>query len=377
MKILIFASTSWNHFNSRLALAGALKARGHKVVFASPKDEFTPQLLADGFRWHDIPLAPRGTNLLREARSILALVHVLRRSKPDVLCNFTPKGVIYGSIASRFSGVHRVVNTITGLGGSIVSRSTSPMQWRTRLYRLALPGTITLFQNPDDERVLREAGVLRADSQVGLVPGSGVDMTRFAPSPEPDAQPPVVMLHTRFVEEKGIRYFVEASRLVQQRGTRVRMVLVGQIEPDQPTAIRHDELTNWVSEGLVEWWGWHNHMEEIVALSHIVCLPTFYGEGVPKSLIEAAACQRPIIASDVPGCRSIVRHGENGLLVPPMDAEALAQAICDLATNHDLRRRMGLRAREIAVAGFSIQHVTTRYLEAIEGPAWLKSAPSL
>ena len=143
----------------------------------------------------------------------------------------------------------------------------------------------------------------------------------------------------------------------------MRFVIVGKPEGDQPTSIKPNEITVWVNKGWVEWWGWHDQMEKIYPLTHIICLPTYYMEGIPKSLIEAASSGRPLVATDVPGCREIVQHGQNGYLVPVKNSNALADAILKLATDDELRVKMGKKSREIALAGFSIEKVIKEYFD--------------
>lgn len=365
MKIAISATTSWNLYNSRLNLARALVNLGHEVILLSPRDEFTEFLLAEQFRWVNLAVRPRSKNPLYELAAILSLVRFYRAEQPDVANHFTPKGVIYGSLAAKISGVKRIVNTITGLGSVFSNERSRWLQWLiTLLYRIALTNTTTIFQNPDDQKLFEQRGLVKSPNSL-LVPGSGIDVQKFAETPEPTGDP-VVILPSRFVEEKGIRYFVEASRLLKERRVAARFVLVGRPEDDQPTAINSTEITQWMNEGVVEWWGWHNNMEQIYPLAHIVCLPTYYMEGIPKSLIEAAACGRALVATDVPGCREIVHNGENGLLVPPKNARALADAIEKLVNDADLRKQMGAKSRQLAVDEFSKEKVIAAYLKVYE-----------
>jgi glycosyltransferase involved in cell wall biosynthesis len=232
----------------------------------------------------------------------------------------------------------------------------------TFLYRIALKNTETIFQNPDDYHYFIDAEFV-SPQRCYLILGSGVDTDKFIPTPEPQNDPPVVILPSRFVAEKGIRTLVEAAKIIQKRKVPVRVVLVGKPEDDQPTSIQHNEISQWVNEGLIEWWGWHNQMEKIYPLSHIVCLPTYYMEGIPKSLIEAAASGRPLVATNVPGCREIVHDGENGFLVPVRNPKALAEAIIKLAQDPGLRKRMGEKSREIAVASYSTDKVIEKYFQ--------------
>jgi glycosyltransferase involved in cell wall biosynthesis len=362
MKIILSATTSWNLYNSRMGLAKALKKDGHEVVLLSPKDEFSQLLLDEGFRWVHLPLRPRGKNIFQELRAIAFTVSFYRREKPDLVNHFTPKGVIYGSIAAKLSDIPVILNTITGLGHVFSGKTNKFLRIVVlTLYRIALKNTKILFQNPDDQHLFITKRIVDPQKSY-FVPGSGIDMERFKVTPEAKGVP-IVILSSRFVEEKGIRYFVEASRILKSRQAEVKFVLVGRPEGDQPTSIHHIEITHWVNEGLIEWWGWHNTMEQIYPLAHIVCLPTYYMEGIPKSLIEAAACGRPLIATDVPGCREIVRHGENGLLIQTQNSEALADAILKIVNDRNLRKKMGLKSREIAVTDFAMEKIIAEYFK--------------
>ncbi len=362
LKIIISATTSWNIYNSRLGLARALKKQGHDVVLLAPEDEYSCLLQEEGFRWQHFPLNPRGKNIFQEISAILYQTNFYIRERPDLVNHFTPKGVIYGSIAAKLSKMNNIFNTITGLGYVFSDESRKRLQkFLLFLYRIALAKTTVLFQNPDDMNYFFKNGIV-TPQQSSLIFGSGVDMDSFKFLPQSDEKP-VVLLSSRFVEEKGIQYFVEAARLLKKREIEVRMVLVGKPEENQSTAIQTRELSQWVSEGIVEWWGWHDDMKKIYPLANIVCLPTFYKEGIPKTLIEGAACGRPLIATDVPGCREIVKDGENGFLIPKKDAESLSDAIVKLAEDAELRDRMGKRSREIAMANFSLEKVVSDYFE--------------
>jgi glycosyltransferase involved in cell wall biosynthesis len=345
-----------------MGLAKALKERGHEVILLAPRDEFTDFLLQEGFKWVNFPVMPRGKNIFQEISPIFFLVSFYRREKPDMVHHFTPKGVIYGAIAAKISGVGSIFNTITGLGYVFSDTSKKILQGLVlSLYRIALANTNVIFQNPDDQKFFYEKAIINHQESF-LVPGSGVDMEKFNITPLPDGTP-VVFFSSRFVVEKGIRYFIESARIIKSRNIKVRLVLVGGPEKNQPTSIQTAEIEQWVNEGVVEWWGWQYKMEDIYPMAHIFCLSTYYREGIPKVLIEAAACGRPLIATDMPGCREIVHHGENGILVPPKNAVALADAIEKLAMDIELCERMGKKSREIAISKFSMEAVVRSYFE--------------
>ena len=327
---------------------------------ATPDDQVSAIIRSHGFAFHPIPISRRGMHPLVEVRSILALLKLYRKLSPDIVHHVTIKPVLYGGIAARMVGVRTVVNAVTGLGYSFISRSFKTAILRRFIkttYRFALrqPRMRVIFQNPDDMNLFETEGLVQSQDAV-LIRGSGVDMAAFAPCPEP-AGMPVVVLASRMLWDKGIGEFVEAARILHDQGISARFVLVGAPDSGNPSTIPQIQLETWQKAMLVEWWGSRVDMPQVFAESHIVCLPSRYGEGVPKVLIEAAACARAIVTTDAPGCREIVRHEENGLLVPLSDASALAKALQRLIENPALRVQMGKRGREIAVADFSLETV--------------------
>ena len=365
MKIILSATTSWNLFNSRMGLARALKASGNEVIFLSPHDKYSQYLIDKGFSWVHFPLKPRGKNIFQELASMLFMISFYRRVKPDLVYHFTPKGVIYGSLVAKIAGVKVIFNTITGLGYVFSEPSERVLRTLVKIfYPIALFNTIAVFQNSDDQKLFCEKRIVASDKNF-LIRSSGVDMDLFKFSPQVEGKP-IVLLSSRFVKEKGIRYFIEAARILKTRNINVRLALVGQPEENQPTSITLTEIEKGVSGGLVDWWGWHDNMEEIYPKAHVVCLPTYYMEGVPKVLIEAAACGRPLIATNVPGCREIVQNGYNGILVPPKNALALADAITKLSKDREMRKRMGRNSRELASINFSAEKVIADYFELYE-----------
>ena len=361
MKIVISATTSWNLYNSRLGLAKALVAEGHEVVLLAPRDEYSQTLLDFGYRWENWPLQPRGLNLFRELRSLFFLVYFYRREQPDIAHHFTPKGVIYGSFAAKLAGINRIYNTITGLGYAF-SDASPPLlkQLFLYLYPLALKNTQTIFQNPENKTYFLQNNITLEKSST-LIRSSGVDLDRFEYRREPEGICRV-MLSSRFVVEKGITYFADAAKILHERKIPIECVLVGKSEQDQPNAISHAQLNEWTESGLISWWGWKEDMASIYPQAHIVCLPTFYSEGVPKVLIEAAACGRSLIATDVPGCREVVRDEYNGVLIPPKNSKALADAIECLVHDSELRKKMVENSRKLVMDVFSAKEIAQAYL---------------
>jgi glycosyltransferase involved in cell wall biosynthesis len=283
------------------------------------------------------------------------------------------KPIIYGTIASLLLGVPAIVNAPVGLGFAFTANTL-----RARLLRLILAPALRLLMNPrrgkvvfeneDDLNCFVERGTVRASDAV-LIRGAGVDVTKFRMLPEPDCGPVVVTLTARMLRDKGVYEFVEAAALIKKQGVSARFLMVGSPDPANPASIPQKTLKNWVREGSVEWLGHRTDIAELLAASHIVCLPS-YREGLPKSLLEALACGRAVVTTDVPGCRQTVSHGHNGLLVPPRDPAALAAALLLLIQNASKRKQLGANGRKMAEEFFSsglIVSSTIRLYESI-GP---------
>jgi glycosyltransferase involved in cell wall biosynthesis len=361
-KLLYVVNEAYFMVSHRLAVAAAAQRDGWEIHVAAPPDHVwappgfsVAQLEGRGIHFHPIPLSRRGTNPVAELATAAALLGLYRRLRPDLVHHVTLKPILYGGMAARLAGVHSAVHSLTGLGQVFVGRGPRSGLLRTAVTQmlsvaLGHPNSRVIFQNADDRRRIIEAGSVEEGRTV-LIRGSGVDLTRFAPLPEPDGIP-VIALCARLIWEKGVGEFVEAARIVRRHGTQARFVLVGDTQPSNPRAVPVTTLAAWRAEGAVEWWGYRDDMPAVIASASVICLPSTYGEGVPKVLLEAAASGRPIVATDHPGCRDAVTDG-NGLLVPPADAVALAAALTTLIEDANLRRAMGARGRELAEREFS------------------------
>jgi glycosyltransferase involved in cell wall biosynthesis len=292
------------------------------------------------------------------------------------------KPVLYGSLVARLSGVTRVVNALGGMG-SLFSQGGGGLRSLLKAGVLAgfrwlmgRRGSVVILQNPDDcELLVKSANV--AVEHIRLIRGAGVNVTTFASSPEPDGVP-LVVLPARMLADKGVPEFVEAARQLKREGVSARFALVGGTDPCNPAHIPDAQLARWAEEGDVEWFGRRDDMPAVFAASSLVCLPS-YREGLPKSLLEAASCGRAIVTTDVPGCREVVRHGENGLLVPAADAKSLADALRTLLQDGVLRRQMGERGREMVLKEFSEESVVGQTLEIYRDllPSEMKNAAPL
>jgi len=359
-KVLFVANRAEFFLSHRMPIAKAAEAKGLTVHVATPQDPHVPDLEKRGLVWHELELEGKSTNPIQELQTLIHLCLLYLRIQPDIVHHIAFKGVLYGSIAARLVGVPRVVNAFTGLGHLFSTHNLQVrfVRWivlQLSRFGFAHPQSRTIFQNPDNIEEFTDRGVLGRE-QVRLIKGSGVDMNTFEPSPEPDGAT-VIILASRLVWDKGVREFVEAARFLKREGLDARFVLVGKSDPLNPKAVPEAQLKAWNEDGPIEWWGFQEDMPSVFADTHIVCLPSYYREGVPKVLIEAASCERPIVTTDMPGCREIVRDGENGILVPPQDSQALAGALRELILDSGRRKEMGKRGREIAKSEFSIERV--------------------
>ncbi|HXG91030.1 MAG TPA: glycosyltransferase family 4 protein [Blastocatellia bacterium] len=369
MKVLLFANTDWYLYNFRLPLAEAIRAQGHEVVLMSPPGRFSQRFEQSGFRWIKFPLSRRRLNPLAELITIFRLVQIYRRERPDLAHNFTIKSVLYGSIAARMAGVKAIVNALAGLGHFFSNDGVKARALRLVIKafcRLALPGTQVIFQNPDDLRLFLESKLISEDA-THLILGSGVDVERFKPRAiESNVGNRSVLLAARLLWAKGVAEFVEAARLVRESLPDAVFLIAGEADDGNPAAIPHKIIDQWKEQGDVVLLGHSDDMRALLQNVDVVALPSYYGEGVPRILIEAAASGLPLVATDMAGCREIVRHGVNGFLVKPKDARELAGAIRELLVNDARRAEMGRVSRRLACEGFSEEQVINETLRVYQ-----------
>ena len=346
-------------------MARAARDRGAEVYVMTNVNRFAEPLAAEGF--HVIPWTLRRGSLhpLRELRALGEVIRAFRTVRPDLVHHVALKPVLYGTLARMACCRVPVVNAINGLGTvfagrSIKTRMLRPFMRTALRYSLRQEHSVTVFQTGTDLDMLF-GGLKHGHKNIAIIRGAGVDIAAFAPSCEPQGRL-VILLPCRMMWDKGVAEFVNTARLLRRYKDAVRFVLVGDTDPENPTGIPRRQLEAWSEEGLIEWWGHRDDMPSVFAQAHIVCLPS-HMEGVPKALIEAAACGRPIVATNVGGIPEIVRSGENGLLVPAGNVAALTDALELLITDPRLRQRMGRRGRQIAVEEFSEALVIDQTLE--------------
>ena len=355
----------------RLPLALAARDAGYDVHVATA-DVDEPNLATireHGLQLHPLPLEQHGTRPLGELRTLVALVRLMRRLQPDLVHLVTIKPVLYGGIAARLTGRRAVVAAMSGLGRAFrdeAGSARSPGRALVAAMRLALPRATShvLVQNTDDLAVLRDLGVAHPEAS-SVIPGSGVDLRRFRPAPRPDPDAAVTFLYAgRLMRQKGLEDFSEVARRLRGRA---RFVVAGYSEDGSPGAVPVAEVEGWAEEGIIEWLGSRSDMPAVIVGADVVVLPTVYGEGVPKTLIEAAACGRAIVTTDTPGCRDICSDGVNGMLVAPRDIDALERALAGLAEDLPRTARMGAEGRRIAEERFGLDRVLTSTLGLYRG----------
>lgn len=369
-RVLLVVNGVSKFFTHRGGLALGLRARGWEVEMVVPADEDDGVIRDAGIRPHSVPLVRSSKSPVTESRTVLALSELYRQRAPTLVHHFTPKPVIYGGIAARLADVPGVVSSIAGLEYPFISDSVQARTLRALAalgYRLALSGdgNRVIFENTSDRDEFVGRGL--ADPSISrVIVGAGVDAEKFHP-PERIEGPVRVLLAARMLRQKGVVEFVDAARRLRSEGVDARFLLAGDSDPTNPTSIEEEQLAAWDREPGIEWLGRfpHGRMPALMRSVHVVSLPS-YREGAPKVLLEAAASGRAIVTTDVPGCRDAVEPGRSGLLVPPRDPDALAEALGRLIRDRELRERMGRRGREIAVERFSIEHVVAKTAEVYE-----------
>ena len=350
-------------YSHRMPVARAARDAGFAVAVACPVADHADAIRAEGMRVLPIPMKRGRISPLADLRTLAALWRLYRAERPDIVHHVAMKPVLYGAIAARLARVPVAVGALPGLGyvfssGDIRARLLRPLLSRGLRWALNGRRSTCLTQNPDDAAFVAGLGVdLR---RIVVIPGSGVDPARFAPSPEP-AGPVRVTMVSRMLWDKGVGKFVEAARVARARNPELRFTLVGAPDEGNPAAVPVARLKAWQAEGLVEWQGRRDDIPAVWRESHIAVLPS-YREGLPMSLLEAASCARPIVAAEVPGSREIARDGESALLVPPRDAAALAAAIMRLAGDVALRARLGAGGRTLVEREFAEERIVTATL---------------
>jgi len=365
-KLLYLITEDWFFCSHFLARAVAARAAGYEVLVVARERQHGELIRQAGLRLIPVEFSRKRLHPLKELGLLREILRIYRQERPDVVHQIAVKPILYGTLAARLAGLRNIVNAPVGMGYVFSSD-----EWRARCLRPALrlayrflmnpSGSRVIFENRDDLAAFVEQGTVRR-GDAALIRGAGVDVSRFHPvAVTPENGLPVVMLVARMLRDKGVLEFVAAARRLHEAGLRARFVLVGDPDVENPATIDEPTLHGWHGQFGVEWWGRREDMPEVFAQADVVCLPS-YREGLPKVLLEAAACGRALVATDVPGCREIVIDGYNGLLVPARDSQALAAAIERLLQDAGLRQRFGACGRALVEAEFAEERVVEQTL---------------
>ena len=369
MRVAVVINTSWNIWNFRRGLVKALQAAGHEVLAIAPPDAYSARLESElGCRYVPILMENKGTNPLKDAQLTRRFLAIYKRERPDVVLHFTIKPNIYGTLAAKLAGVASI-NNVSGLGTVFLIENLVSKVARG-LYRFAFrfPHKV-FFQNNDDRELFIRYGLIRPE-RTGLVPGSGVDLQRFraqSPPPKPAGAPFTFLMVARVLYEKGIVEYFEAARQVQATlgADRVRVQLLGGLDEAGGVGVPRATFEQWLAEGAIEYLGTSDNVAEHLHRADCVVLPS-YREGTPNTLLEAAACGKPLITTDVPGCRETVEHGRNGYLCQVRDAADLGAKLLQMAQLPPERlAAMGAASRELAEEKFDENLVLREYLSAV------------
>jgi glycosyltransferase involved in cell wall biosynthesis len=363
-KLLFVVNVDWFFLSHRLPIALKAQQAGFDVHIATGITDKLNVLQAYGLTVQPLGLVRGGLGVFNAIKTLIELRRIFRVVQPDLVHLVTIKPVLLGGLVARWMRVPALVSAVSGLG--YVFTSNGPVarlrRWVVgRIYSWALGhhNQAVIFQNPDDrDTLLSDTGF--SSAKVELIRGSGVDLKQYEVTPEASGQP-VVLFPARLLADKGIFEFVQAATLLRAKGITARFALAGMVDTANPTCVSQLQLDDWVAQGVVEHWGYRTDMPQVIVNANLVVLPS-YREGLPKVLLEAAACARAVITTDVPGCRDAIEPGVTGLLVPVRDADSLALAIERLLANPEQRTVMGLAGRKLAEKEFDVHAVVDKHL---------------
>ena len=368
-KLMFVVNVDWFFMSHRLPIALEAIRQGYEVHIATALTDRLTLLQSHGLVVHPLSLHRNSASFWSAGKTVWQIFRIFKLVNPDVVHLVTIKPVLLGGLAARLAGVPSVVAAVSGLGFVFVAKGIVAYirrQLVSLLYAFALGhhNLRVIFQNPNDLAVLSKL-VHLPNRKVSMIRGSGVDLSEYLALPLPTGAP-IVLFAARLLIDKGVREFVQSAQILCQRGLlakNTRFVIVGEPDLDNPSSLQSDELAKWADEGKVELWGHRSDMAKVIAASHIVVLPSYYGEGLPKVLIEAAACGRAVVTTDHPGCRDAIYPGVSGVLVPLQDAVSLADAIQKLLKNPVQCAAMGQAGRELAELKFDVREVVATHLQ--------------
>ena len=365
--VLIVLNTSWNIYNFRLNLMKSLEKKGFKVIALSPYDDYSDKLQKEGFEWVDLPLDNDSTNVLKELSQIKSFYKIYKNIKPDIVLHYTIKPNIYGTFIATLLDIPSI-NNVSGLG-TIFLKKKLVYKVAQILYRIVFrfSGKV-FFQNKHDFQLFIDSKLIKKDI-AEVIPGSGIDCQRFRPIDVPSSslkQNTITFLMiARLIKDKGIIEYIEAIKILKKQYPNVKFKLIGSLYLSNPTAISKELLQSWIDEELIEYLPFSDVMEEIISRVDCIVLPS-YREGLSRVLLEAASMAKPIITTDVAGCKDVVDDGVNGFLCKVKDEKSLAEKIekMILLTVNE-RKKMGEKGREKALKEFDEKLVIEQYINSV------------
>lgn len=367
MKIAITLNTSWNIYNFRLSIIKQLLKRGHSVVAIAPKDEYTQKLIDLGCEFEDVTMDSRGANPLKDLGLIYELHNIYKRVKPDVILHYTIKPNIYGTLAAAKLKIP-CINNVSGLGTIFLNESwISNIAMSLYRFSFKFPKKV-YFQNQEDYQLFQDKNLIEKNV-CEVIPGSGIDLNYFETfdyKEKKDNSPFHFLMISRLIIDKGIREYVEAASFMQERGLNAKFYLLGGLDENHSRGISKEELDSWIDAGIIEYLGKTDDVRPYIEKADTIVLPS-YREGTPRTLLEAAACNRPIIATNVPGCNNIVDHQLNGLLCKVKDSNDLSIKMKEMYyLGHERRLEMASAGRALVERKFDHEIVVNSYIKTIE-----------
>lgn len=364
MKIAIVLNTSWNIYNFRMSFIKSLMAEGHEIHTVAPIDTYTPRLEEAGCTHHHVKMDSRGANPIRDFGLVLEFWDIYRKLKPDVILHYTIKPNIYGTLAASMLKIP-VINNVCGLGTVFLKKGIVSLI-AMKMYRWAFryPKKV-FFQNAEDKQLFIERNLV-PPAIADLVPGSGVDLRRFAPTDSLKNEKFTFLLISRLITDKGVLEFIDAVKELRSKGVNAHFQVLGPKDPRHKRGIKVSTIDSWIHEGLIEYLGTADDVRQYINKADCVVLPS-YREGTPRTLLEAASSAKPIIATDVPGCHHVVVNNYNGLLCKMKDSNDLAEKMETMTRLEDgIRRQMGVNGRKKMELEYSEDLVISKYIKAIK-----------
>jgi len=363
-KIAIISNVSWNLYNFRLSLMVAMRDEGYEVIAIAPYDRYSQKIIDAGFEFHDIAMNAQGTNFIEDMKTTYNFYKLFKKISPDIICQYTIKPNIYGSLVASFLNI-KIINNIAGLG-TLFIKETFVTKIAKKLYQISQnKADKVFFQNREDFKFFTSQGIVNAD-KCDVLPGSGVDTKRFAPKVKSLSDTIRFLFIARMIWEKGVAEYVEAAKIIKKKYSNVEFCMLGFLEVENPGAVTKNEMNEWVNEGSINYLGVSDRVCEVIHTADCVVLPSYYREGTPKTLLESGSSGKPLITTDNVGCRDVVNHGVNGYLCEPRSSKDLADKIeMFLNLSDDEKSVMGDESRKKMKNEFDEKLVIEKYLGAL------------